>query len=442
MTAADDFAMERAEPLPPTITPTVGSAAEFIPVVDMVKDSLDVVHQTISNAAITTGLVFVKHLPMRPDFASVKRLFDQLYQNPVLAARLAGGFNRGGSWTGDDAVDDKASLGFNSQILRSIRDSPLPRFMGPDFERTVAFAEAVQNQLVPLILGATSDVIANSSGEPNSELWNIHSEGNINFRLIDYHRPPSSTRQGAREHRDAGTATIIFQDGSGGLEIQNPTTETWHTVPPYETVVMWGRAGHLFSGGRIRAVNHRVRDIPTSRRNVAVCFIAPDLDAPLKPIVASQEWFPPQIMDGEFSVRDFREMVRARRGWQRAQRARGMQGGLGSGGRGGQSGWQGGNEGTHRGAHMGQEGHRGGWQQGNGIPGAGGRGGWQQGGGIRGAGGRGGHMGGRGHWGRGGHHMGRGALMGNWGGQNLWQGNQGTTGGMNGDQQNRTQGGV
>jgi 2OG-Fe(II) oxygenase superfamily len=408
MTAADNFSMERGEPLPPTIAPAVGSAAEFIPVVDMTTDSLDVVHQAISHAAITTGLVFVKHLPMRPDFASVKRLFDQLYQNPPLAARLVGGFNRGGRWTGDDAVDDKASLRFNSQVLRSIQNTPLPRVLGPDFERTISFFEAVQTQLVPVILGATSDAIATSSGELNSELWDVHSEGNVNFRLIDYHRPPSSTRQGAREHRDAGTATIIFQDGSGGLEIQNPTTNTWHTVPPYETVVMWGRAGHLFSGGRIRAVNHRVRDIPTARRNVAVCFVAPDLDAPLQPIVASRDIFPPQIMNGDFSVRDFRETIKARRGRQTGQRMGIMRGGQGGAGRGGHNAEHGGPESSGRGTHTGQRGHAGGWQQGNGMRGA-----WA----------RVGSMGGRGHWGRGGHHHMSGSdPVGSWSGQNMWGG--------------------
>lgn len=451
MTAADNFAMERAETLPPTITPAISSAETFVPVVDIRADPQQVVQQTISNAAITTGLVFVKNLPMRPDFSSVQRLFDKLYQNPTLASRLTGGFNRGGSWTGDDAVDDKASLGFNNQILQTIRNSPLPRVMGPDFERTVTFFEAVQTQLVPLVLGATSDVVANSSGETNSELWNVHREGNVNFRLIDYHRPTGSNRQGAREHRDAGTATIIFQDGSGGLEIQDPQTETWHTVPPHETVVMWGRAGHLFSGGRIRAVNHRVRDIPTHRRNVAVCFIAPDLDAPLRPIVQSQEWFPPQIMNGEFKVRDFREMVRARRGWQGAQRANGMRGGRGGqgahigqwqdsndgmpgrggahmvggghrgmGGRRGHNGQlHGGNGGMDRGAHLGGGGHRGGWQQGRGIPS------------------RGGQIGGG--WGRGGQHgMGRGA---NWGPQNWPQETGVIPGTANGGQQSWPQAG-
>jgi len=422
MTAADDFAMERAEALPPTITPAVSSAASFVPVVDIRSDPQHVVQQTISNAAITTGLVFVRNLPMRPDFSSIQRLFDKLYQNPMLAARLMGGFNRGGSWTGDQAIDDKASLGFNSQILRTIRTTPLPRVMGPDFDTTITFFEAVQSQLVPLVLGATSDVIANSSGEANSELWNIHREGNYNFRLIDYHHPDGSTRQGAREHRDGGTATIIFQDGSGGLEIQDPQTETWHTVPPNETVVMWGRAGHLFSGGRIRAVNHRVQGIPTNRRNVAVCFIAPDLDVPLRPIVQSQEWFPPQIMEGQFTVRDFRGMRQARRGWQRAQRANGMRGGMGGPGRGGHNAqWQGGgNGGMGRGGHIGGGGgHRGGWQQGLGMPGAMGRGG---------------HMG-RGGWGRGGQ-------GGNWAGQNWSQEESGMPGTMTGGQQTWAQGGL
>jgi isopenicillin N synthase-like dioxygenase len=75
------------------------------------------------------------------------------------------------------------------------------------------------------------------------------------------------------EHRDDTIATIIFQDGIGGLEIQDQQTGQWFAVPANETIVMWGRAGEAFSGGVVRAVDHRVNTIAMARRTSTILFI-------------------------------------------------------------------------------------------------------------------------------------------------------------------------
>lgn len=151
----------------------------------------------------------------------------------------------------------KASIGLFSQKLQSVHSNVLRQCLGSDFEKIVQFFEAVEQQLVPLVLQATSDVIMNSTNE-EADLWNVHRQGNNNFRLIDYQRTSSSPRQGDREHRDPSTATIIFQDGSVELEVQDPSIGEWRAVPSHETVIMWGRCGQVFSGGRVKAVNNRV----------------------------------------------------------------------------------------------------------------------------------------------------------------------------------------
>ena len=184
--------------------------------------------------------------------------------------------------------------------------------MGPDFESIVKFFESVEQQLIPLVLQATSDVITSPTNE-DTDLWSIHHEGNNNFRLIDYHRTSDSSRQGAREHRDPSTATIIFQDGSGGLEVQDPYSGVWRAVPGNETVIMWGLSGQLFSGGRVKAVNHRVRSIPSFRRNSAVFFISPDHEARLRPLVPGRFGNGEINPDGELTVGRFVEMMRNRR---------------------------------------------------------------------------------------------------------------------------------
>lgn len=208
------------------------------PTVDLATDSQDVVQQTISNAAISTGFVFIRNLPMQIDFFAVQRLFDELYQNLVLATRLNSinplgrAFKLGGKWTGDLVVDDKATIDLPAR--ETAYGEALRRNLSVDFETAVNFFQAVEDQLVPLVLQATSDALPNRA----DDLWNSHRQRINNFRLIDYHRSSGVHRQGCREHRDPGTATIIFQDGSGGLEIQDPLSGVWRSVPGDETVVM------------------------------------------------------------------------------------------------------------------------------------------------------------------------------------------------------------
>jgi isopenicillin N synthase-like dioxygenase len=258
--------------------------ADFVPVVDLSSDSLEVIQQTISNAARNSGLVFIRGLPLQIDFLAVQRLFDTLYQSPALATHLNRFlprhcmFTLAGKWRGDDAVDDKAIISIPARLMRTSRGEQLKQDMGEDFEEVTKFFEAVQGQLIPIVLQATTDAISSEA-----DLWNVHNYRNINCRLIDYHSS-GENRPGARPHRDLSTATIIFQDGSGGLEVQSPTGE-WYSIPGHETVIMWGQCGRILSGDRIKAVYHRVTAIPSARRNVAAIFLSPDDRTILQPLI-------------------------------------------------------------------------------------------------------------------------------------------------------------
>jgi hypothetical protein len=297
--------------------------ASFVPVVDLTSDSLEVIQQTISNAARNSGLVFIRGLPLQIDFHAVQHLFDALYQSPELATRLNnllprhGVFKLEGKWMGDNAVDDKAIIGLPARVLRTRRGEQLKRDMGEDFEGITKFFEAVQDQLIPIVLQATSDAISS-----HVDLWNVHNDGNINCRLIDYHRSSGENRPGARPHRDLSTATIIFQDGSGGLEVQSPSGE-WCSVPGHETVIMWGQCGQILSGDRIKAAYHRVRSIPSARRNTAVIFLSPDDQTILQPLVPVSSPVPVIVgngirveVGGGTTVGTFKHMMRDRR-WER-----------------------------------------------------------------------------------------------------------------------------
>lgn len=293
------------------------SSISGVPVVDLATHSAHKAQQLVSAAATSTGLVFVRNLPNRPDFSAIQRLFDNLYQSPALAARLNGVYpKRGifkvaGKLTDIETVDEKATIDLSAQRLNNMKDAVLRQALGQEFEQTIKFFKVVEEQLVPLILTATSQVI---SSKGQLDLSDVHRDANNNFRLADYHYS-SPHRHGCGEHTDYGTATIIFQDGSGGLEFQDPSTKEWCAVPGHETVIVWGWCGHILSGGKITPAKHRVQTVHVNRRNTAVCFIAPDLQTPLQPLVPGKHGFTEDIANGYVTVEEFKEMLGKRWRW-------------------------------------------------------------------------------------------------------------------------------
>lgn len=86
-----------------------------------------------------------------------------------------------------------------------------------------------------------------------------------NLRLLNYPSIPrellaaeGTSRAGA--HSDYGSLTFVFQDSVGGLEVQNPHTQTWHPAMPIpDTIVV--NVGDLlarWSNDRLRSTLHRV----------------------------------------------------------------------------------------------------------------------------------------------------------------------------------------
>jgi len=288
------IAQEQQRPtIPPAIPPRPLPRASNVPTVDFVADSQLAAQQTITTAAMTTGFAYLRNLPIHIDFLGVRRLFDQCYASPEFASRFKmpgkdrpSAFNRQGKWVGDEGVDDKASLDLPARVFRGPFAEILKHAYGDDFQNIIAFFQAVEEQLVPLVVQATSDAISNRTGA-DVDVWSIRRDGNLHFRLIDYHRSTPQPRQACRAHRDGSIATIIFQDGTGGLEIQDNRTGQWVGIPGNEVVLMWGRSGEVFSGGEVKAVNHRVNTIATERRTPAIVFIGADHSTELKPLAAT-----------------------------------------------------------------------------------------------------------------------------------------------------------
>jgi len=81
----------------------------------------------------------------------------------------------------------------------------------------LTFFTAVTAHYVPQIIASHSTVA-------DRHLAPLHTKLNVNFRLIDYTPVTASpdSQDGCGAHTDYGTFTIIFQDGTEGLEMEAP----------------------------------------------------------------------------------------------------------------------------------------------------------------------------------------------------------------------------
>lgn len=144
--------------------------------------------------------------------------------------------------------------------------------------------------------------IARGLGLPQQTFEDAFRSGNSTFRLITYPPWPAVARQhglplrhvagldGSRrydiggEHVDSGFVTLLQQDSIGGLQARL-RNQTWVDVPPLDgsLVVNFGKLLERWTGGRIRATEHRVLGNDRERRSIPF-FYEPRVDARIEPL--------------------------------------------------------------------------------------------------------------------------------------------------------------
>ena len=84
---------------------------------------------------------------------------------------------------------------------------------------------------------------------------------------------------GCETHVDSGVFTVLYQDKTGGLQVQNRKNKKWYNVPfnNKALVVNTGRAMEFLSKGKYKATNHRVLWNKKKRMSIPF-FFEPSFD--------------------------------------------------------------------------------------------------------------------------------------------------------------------
>jgi isopenicillin N synthase-like dioxygenase len=119
-------------------------------------------------------------------------------------------------------------------------------------------------------------------------------------------------------HTDSGFMTLLAQDGVSGLQARSPGG-SWTEVPPLENslVVNFGQVLEAWSGGRIRATEHRVLSSGQVRHSIPFFYEA-RAEARISPLPGDEGRFEP-FLYGDYlwsritSFVEFRGMASQRR---------------------------------------------------------------------------------------------------------------------------------
>lgn len=244
-------------------------------------------------------------------FNAIRRLFDHLRAHPEAASALNATYPKRGvlktAATQNASSDQKFTIDISRLRSSCIPDDLRASLAPAGFNEVLRFFSEVEAAYV----GPIMDTLSRLAG---ADLGSVHRNRNVNYRLCDYNTATADpeSENGCGAHTDYGTFSIIFQDGTPGLEMEDAEEPgTWVPLPGDAVVVLAGWCAVILSGGTVSATRHRVRRTPGVRRLSAVLFVAPDLDVKLRPLdgVEPCQPFSREVVEGKVSVEWFKEVM-------------------------------------------------------------------------------------------------------------------------------------
>jgi hypothetical protein len=250
---------------------------------------------------------------VKAPFKAIQQLFDHLQSNPENAAALNATYPRRGihktAATSNPTSDQKFTIDLSPNRSESIPSELSASLSKHGLQEILTFFNTVDQTWSTRIL----DSLRVLSG--GVDLMPAHRTPQVNFRICDYNPQTASpgSEKGCGAHTDYGTFSIIFQDGTGGLEFEDPNSDdTWIPIPGDATVVLAGWCAVILTGAGVVAARRRVRRTPGVRRLSAVLFVAPQPDTQLSPLAGSPDLakqFSRPVKDGELTVGSFKEFM-------------------------------------------------------------------------------------------------------------------------------------
>jgi len=248
-----------------------------------------------SIGAANHGVLVLTDLPAAP-IESIKEVFNELKASKEIGNRLNKAYTKNlvykdsfSEGQGGAYVDQKRVLDLSPERLAQIAhtEPSLAEIAQTELTTTMTFWQGCASVVMPKLLEATSAAVGSD----------VAADAHCNFRMVDYYeRSELAAPPRCGEHRDFGTATLIFASDAPGLEVM--VDGVFQPAPPIaanSAILLFGWCTQIRSNGRIPAALHRVVDAPAidgviPRRTSAVLFIAPkDVGTPLEPVVKSGE---------------------------------------------------------------------------------------------------------------------------------------------------------
>ncbi|KAF2014012.1 Clavaminate synthase-like protein [Aaosphaeria arxii CBS 175.79] len=158
-------------------------------------------------------------------------------------------------------IKETFDMGASTDLLEANRwptPSTLPAFR-PFMETFYTSAFALENHLLSA-LALALDISP-------SDLHTMHSAAENEFRILHYPTVPASTLADPTatriaEHTDFGTLTLLFQDSTGGLQVEDQQHPgNFHDVPPSvssDLIINIGDSLQRLTNDTFRAACHRV----------------------------------------------------------------------------------------------------------------------------------------------------------------------------------------
>ncbi|GME51075.1 hypothetical protein GTA08_BOTSDO04024 [Neofusicoccum parvum] len=251
------------------------------------------VAEQLDEALHTVGFMYLKNHGVPQEkvdgaFEWSKRFFDLPTETKMLAPHPPGGsHHRGYSGVGIEKVSQHVFDADDIQTLRQVpdvkesyetgntTDQRQPNIWLPD-DKLPGFRAYMEgffkdcDAMIHTLLRALAVAL---SLPAETSLSTAHASSAFQLRLLHYPPVPvralaSSAASRISAHSDFGSLTLLFQDGVGGLEVEDPRRPgTFRPAPPVDgtLLVNVGDLLERWSNGRWKSTVHRVGAPPVER---------------------------------------------------------------------------------------------------------------------------------------------------------------------------------